>query len=83
VVAGDGFTANAVLATSSGMLITGFNFQHGDSYWCSLVTIACKCSIAELWTWDRWMDRWTAIASHHRRGITNNLAKQSLESHPS
>jgi len=45
----------AVLAT----LTSGFDFQRGISYWCSVVTIAIKCTVVELDAWNRQTDRRT------------------------
>jgi len=52
--AGHGFLA--AFATFGGCMVTltsWFNFQHGVSYWSAIVTIAIKCTIFELWAWDR------------------------------
>ena len=39
------------------MLTDRFNFHHGISYWCSIVTICLKCTIFALGAWDRQRDR--------------------------
>ena len=40
-----------VLVTST--LISGFDFRHGASCVCSMVTIALKRTVFKLWTWNR------------------------------
>jgi len=35
------------------MLTGGFNFLHGVSYWCSIVTIYLKRAVFAIGAWDR------------------------------
>jgi len=54
-------------------LTSGFDFQHGVSYQRFAVTTDLKCTVFELWAWDRQTDGQTgrniALCPYRRAGV--------------
>jgi len=46
-------TANGFVSVSTTSATNGFDFQHGDSYYCSIVTTPLNCTVVELAVWNK------------------------------